>query len=161
MALRQPSSALSAAYRYPTCCPKVCFPHNHRASKMLLPEECGCQTSSGPLPQSGSPAREARGAAAAAHRGRPQGRPQGPPTGPPYISNVKLGRNVRQECGPARCQTSISVRARLKIRTVALLCSVPPGRAQREPQGYAGLTTLRATGHVRMVSALRAPRSHN
>ena len=40
-----------------------------------------CQTLSGPLPQSGSPAREARGAAAAAA---------------PHISNVKLGRNVRQ-----------------------------------------------------------------
>ena len=40
-----------------------------------------CQTLSGPLPQSGSPAREARGAAAAA--------PQGG-------SSVKLGHNVRQ-----------------------------------------------------------------
>ena len=37
------------------------------------------------------------------------------------------------------CQTSISVRARLKIRTV-----VPPGRAQRKPQGYAGLTRLKS-----------------
>ena len=49
-----------------------------------LTKPCG-QTLSGPLPQSGSPAREARGAAAAA----PQGRQQPP--------NVKLGRNVRQK----------------------------------------------------------------
>ena len=27
-------------------------------------------------------------------------------------------------------------------RLASLLCSVPPGRAQREPQGYAGLTRL-------------------
>ena len=33
----------------------------------------------------------------------------------------------------------ISARA-AQIGTVALLCSVPPGRAKREPQGYAGLT---------------------
>ena len=32
----------------------------------------------------------------------------------------------------------VSVRARLKIRAVA---SLTPGRAQREPQGYAGLTS--------------------
>ena len=29
-----------------------------------------------------------------------------------------------------------------QIGTVASLCSVPPGRAQREPQGYAGLTRV-------------------
>ena len=50
----------------------------------------GCQTLSGPLPQSGSPAREARGAAAAA--------PQG------YISNVKLGHNVRQRFGASHAK---------------------------------------------------------
>ena len=47
----------------------------------------------------------------------------------------------------------ISARARLKLGRSPRSHSVPPGRAQREPQGYAGLTTDRTPRRARAVRA--------
>ena len=54
-----------------------------------------------------------------------------------------MGARATREAMTVGCKpTSYIANARGSIiGTVALLCSVPPGRAQREPQGYAGLTT--------------------
>ena len=55
-------------------------------------------------------------------------------------SSISLEVELRSENGTRLLNQYISARARLKFKigTVSLLthvCSVPPGRAQREPQG--------------------------
>ena len=56
-------------------------------------------------------------------------------------SSISLEVELRSENGTRLLNQYISARARLKFKigTVALfthVCSVPPGRAQREPKGY-------------------------
>ena len=85
-----------------------------------------------------------------------------------------MGHNVRQDCFIKNTFQNISLIMKIttdsyvvllnqyisaraaQIGTVALLCSVPPGRAQREPQGYAGFTicsSAKMKDHYKTVRA--------
>ena len=73
----------------------------------------------------------------------------------PFVKRKVRSPNQMLSHGCALLNQYISARARLKLgRSPRYLCSVPPGRAQREPQGYAGLTRLRRSPRF----AWRAPR---
>ena len=78
-----------------------------------------CQTLSGPLPQSGSPAREARGAAAAATSGKL--------TAP--TSRGEVGQCMEKSCRAARLTTRL--RFQLLITLPRHYSDQSPSRAQR------------------------------